>query len=86
MKCMSRRNWRNYIQGLGSAAPNYAKVNAIIRAWIEAYLKEANVATNTLEKMLSEEKEDSLRSKIKMLLGRWEQIKQLCDGVISKLD
>jgi hypothetical protein len=82
---MSRRSWRNYIQGRGPA-PNPTKVNAIIRDWIEAYLKEAKVATDTLEKKLSEGKEDSLQSKIKTLLGRWEQIKQLCDGVISKLD
>jgi hypothetical protein len=84
MKCMSRRNWRNYIQGRG-APPNSAKVNAIIRNWIDIYLKEAGVTMAKLEEMLSKEKDGLAEGKIKMLIGRWEQIKRLCEGVGSKL-
>jgi hypothetical protein len=87
MKRMSRRGWRNYIQGRGGEAPSPAKVNNTIRGWIEAYLKEANVTIEILETMLKAEKDDySTASKIKVLIDRWKQIKHLCDETISKLD
>lgn len=82
---MSRRNWRNYIQGRG-APPDPIKVNAIIRDWIEEYLKETDVTMAELEETLSREKDGLAQGKIKMLIGRWEQIKHLCDGVSSKLE
>ncbi|EED13908.1 hypothetical protein TSTA_101480 [Talaromyces stipitatus ATCC 10500] len=85
MKCMSRRSWRNYIQGHG-IPPNSAKVNAIIRDWIDIYLKEANVTLEKMEEIFLKEKDASKQSKIKVLIGRWEQIKQLCEGVSSKTD
>lgn len=83
---MSRRDWRNYIQGRGSATPNSTKVNNIIRDWIEAYLKEANITIDNLETMLKAETVDSTVSKIKVLIDRWNQIKHLCDETVSKLD
>lgn len=82
---MSRRNWRNYIQGRG-APPNTVKVNAIIRDWIETYRKEANVTMEKLQEMLSKEKDGLAQAKIRMLIGRWEHIKRQCDGVSLKLD
>uniref|UniRef100_A0A093VS94 Ribosomal N-lysine methyltransferase set11 n=1 Tax=Talaromyces marneffei PM1 TaxID=1077442 RepID=A0A093VS94_TALMA len=85
MKCMSRRNWRNYIQGCG-APPIPVKVNAIIRDWVDVYLKDATETMAKLEEMLSREKDSLAQRKIKMLIGRWEQIKQLCEAVSSKLD
>lgn len=83
---MSRRDWRGYIQGHGSAEPNSAKVNSIIRDWIEVYLKEASVAIDNLETMLKAETVDSTVSKIKVLIDRWNQIKHLCEETVSKLD
>lgn len=82
---MSRRSWRNYIQGRG-AAPDSTKVNAIIRDWIEVYLKETDDTTNKLQDMHSTESDNSVRSKMNMLMRRWEQIKQLCNGALIKLD
>jgi len=83
---MSRRAWRSYILGHGGAAPDTAKVNRIIRDWIEVYTKEANVAIDNLEIMLKADPADSTASKIKVLVDRWYQIKHLCDEAISKLD
>lgn len=85
MKCMSRRNWRNYIQGRG-APPNPVKANTIIRDWIDVYHKEATATMAKLEELLSKGKDSLEQGKIKMLIGRWEQIKRLCEGVSSKLD
>lgn len=85
MKCMSRRSWRNYIQGRG-APPNSVMVNTVIRDWIDAYIQEANVTMEKLEDMLSKEEDGPVLSKIRILIGRWEQIKRLCGGVSSKLD
>jgi hypothetical protein len=82
---MSRRNWRNYIQGRG-APPNSEKVNAIIRDWVDVYLEEATATMAKLEEMLSNEKDKLAQGKIKMLRGRWEQIKRLCEGASLKLD
>ncbi|KAH8703824.1 hypothetical protein BGW36DRAFT_287519 [Talaromyces proteolyticus] len=85
MKCMSRREWRNYIQGRG-AAPNTIKVNNVIRDWIEVYTKEANFAINILQAVLKAETEDSTKSKIQALVGRWNQIKHLCDQTTLNLE
>ncbi|KUL83926.1 hypothetical protein ZTR_06830 [Talaromyces verruculosus] len=76
---------RYYGHGRGPP-PNTVKVNAIIRDWVDVYLKEATTTMAKLEELLSKEENSLARGKIKMLIGRWEQIKQLCNGVNSKLD
>jgi hypothetical protein len=86
---MARHHWRDYILGHSTRGMDSRKTASVIRGWIEMYLKESNVTIEILENMLvnrastpqraSKDASDEWdKERITVLLGRWNQIKQLC--------
>jgi hypothetical protein len=68
---MTRKDWRNFVTGVSTRGVDAAKTSAVVRGWIEAYLREAE---ETIALLLSPEQE----TKLNTLLARWNQIQRLC--------
>jgi hypothetical protein len=90
---MARHRWRDYILGYSTRGMDSRKTASVIRGWIEMYLKESNVTIEILENMLAKRVSTPQRAskaasdewdkeRITMLLGRWNQIKQLCQDAL----
>jgi hypothetical protein len=94
MKYMTRNDWQNYILGHSTRSVDPKKTANVIRGWIEIYLKESTMTIEILEKMLTKEtlaplgsaeagSEEREKNKVALLLGRWNQIKRLCEDALG---
>jgi hypothetical protein len=96
MKYMTRKNWRNYILGHSTRGVDSKNTANVIRDWIETYLKESKTTIEILEKMLTKKtpapggvaeagSDEWEKKKVTMLLGRWNQIKRLCEDALGSM-
>lgn len=87
MKYMSRKDWRNYISGRSNKGLDPEKTAAIIRDWINVYLKESQTGTEGLQKALSGQSGDpAYTARMSAILKRWNQIQCLCEDALSATD
>ncbi|KAB8236807.1 uncharacterized protein BDW43DRAFT_225415 [Aspergillus alliaceus] len=78
MKYMPLEDWRNYVLGYSTKGVDEKKSEGIIQQWIRAYLGEVDKTFTALEKTGSGQAELKDQQKIKMLMKRWTQIRDLC--------
>ncbi|PWY82250.1 ribosomal N-lysine methyltransferase [Aspergillus heteromorphus CBS 117.55] len=75
---MPLKDWQNYVLGYSTRGVDERKSEAVIRGWIDAYIKESDRTITLLEQRSREA--DKHPDKVRMLLRRWAQIKRLCEG------
>jgi hypothetical protein len=78
LKYMPLKDWRQYILGYSTDGADEKKSEAIIQGWIEKYLQEVDTTVTALEKVGASRTDPKTLEKIKMLLKRWAQIRNLC--------
>jgi hypothetical protein len=93
MKYMTRKDWRSYVLGHSTRGVDAKKTANIIRGWIGSYLKETQMTIGILEEMLTKnspaaadvawKEAQGEKEKIAILLGRWKQIKRLCEDALN---
>lgn len=94
MKYMTRDDWRNYVFGHSTRGMDPKETANVITNWIEIYLKECKATIEILENRLTilvpkgvaEAVPDEWEAnKVTMLLGRWNQIKRMCEDALETL-
>ncbi|KAL4939933.1 hypothetical protein BDV06DRAFT_230736 [Aspergillus oleicola] len=83
MKYMSRQQWRDYVNDVSEEGFDGKKTAGVIRGWVEAYLRECDAALDALNGLSKSITTDSDKEKLELIVARWEQIKQLCEGAIK---
>ncbi|KAL4949197.1 hypothetical protein BDW69DRAFT_198297 [Aspergillus filifer] len=83
IKYMTREQWRDYVNDVSEEGFDGEKTAGVIRGWIEEYLRECDEALNALEGLSKGTVAGSDKEKLELVLARWRQIQQLCEGAIN---
>ncbi|KAF7591908.1 hypothetical protein BBP40_000879 [Aspergillus hancockii] len=75
---MPLKDWRNYVLGYSTRGTDEKKSVTIIHGWIGTYLQEVDTAITALEENETSQVAPKNLEKIKVLLKRWAQIRDLC--------
>ncbi|KAF9892501.1 hypothetical protein FE257_001610 [Aspergillus nanangensis] len=91
LKYMLRRDWRRYVDGQSTKAFDPNTTIGIINDWISAYLKESTDTIDIIQSTLRAEHSQEItepkkweHDRLHTLLGRWKQIKQLCESALEQ--
>jgi hypothetical protein len=76
---MSLKDWQNYTLGCSTRGVDAEKSAKVIRKWIGTYVEEANASIDELlEKRGSGNIDREDEGRMRMLIKRWSQVKDLC--------
>ena len=84
---MTLNQWRDYVSGCDEVI-DPEKTTSVLRRWIDTYLKECAMKIKILEKMQREQEsssQDEEMGKVGILMKRWNQIKDLCEGALTTI-
>lgn len=83
MKYMDRNDWRRIMESNSNEGFDTDKTAEIISHWINAYLKECEMAIESLEANIAAGQDERRNARVSMILNRWNQIKLLCEGALD---
>ncbi|KAJ9352244.1 hypothetical protein DTO027B9_5945 [Paecilomyces variotii] len=89
LKYLPAKDWRSYVQGQSTRGVSPKKTSTVVRAWIGRYRKEAEETIGILERRIENEKKGGEskedREKLDVVLGRWRQIRGLCESALESM-
>lgn len=90
LKYLPAKDWRSYVQGHSTRGVSPKKTSTVVRAWIGRYRKEAEETIGILERRLEgetsgKENDKGDKEKLDTLLGRWRQIRALCERALESM-
>ena len=83
MKYMDRNDWRSMMDSNSNKGIDIQKTAKAISDWINAYLKECEMAIESLEANIAAGQDERRNARVSMILNRWNQIKLLCEGALD---
>jgi hypothetical protein len=84
---MPLQDWQNYALGYSTRGVDAAKSAKVIRKWISTYVEEANANIDELlEKRGSGNMDRGDDERLRLLIKRWGQVKDLCLRALEEVE